>query len=105
MEKDKDIEITVLSGEIEIRGRKIRVYPLPMRAIIPIFKGSNRDKVPEELILSLIDNVYLCCDLTKEEIKGLKESEKIDIVEKAIELDPEILKKSLQVLKKLGQIA
>lgn len=104
--KDATIEIVASSAEIEIRGNKITVYPIPIGALLPLFGNIDKKitigEITVELLKSMHDKVSDCCNLTKEQIANLKDSEKVLILEKAIELDPDVLKKNMELLERVG---
>lgn len=104
----KNIEIVAKTGEMEIRGQKLKIYPMPVIALYPVYHKlvgtkATQGETTVELLksLTLTENVELCCDLEKKQIEALTDSEKLEIMDKALELDPEVLKKSLQLVGKL----
>lgn len=101
----KTIDIMQIKGKVEIRGQQIEVYPLPIQALIPMYKKIKTNVAEGELTAGMIEafdsNVHLCCNLTEGQVKNLTGSERMTIIEKAIKLDPDVLKKSLAVIGKL----
>jgi hypothetical protein len=110
MTKEKKIEFTVPTQTIEIRGRQVVVRPLRVKQLLSIlinirgYKTKNDEQTTIELVTGLLDHVGECCNLKPKQIEGLLDTERTEIVQTAFGLDPNVLKKSLELLGTVAQL-
>lgn len=110
MSKEKGIEFTVPTQTIDIRGRQVVVRPLRVKQLlgilinIPGYQTKNNEQTSIELVAGLLDHVGEWCNLKPKQVEGLLDTERTEIVQTAFGLDPNVLKKSLQLLGTVAQL-